>query len=100
MPVKRRASKQLTHRITPEAVEAFSKAEYGRLHSLLNLRPWCYSPLPSSVTPLGVDDEDCPFDRDALPVRDSWYVAQDLQTLLIEACRQRGLPLAQPGDDH
>ena len=67
MPVKRRASKQLMHRITPEAVEAYSKADEGALHRLLNLRPWQYSPLPSSVTALGVDDEDCPFDRDAPP---------------------------------
>ncbi len=42
-------------RITPEAVEAYKAGDYIRLHTALGLKPCEVSPLPLSVTPLGVD---------------------------------------------
>jgi len=84
MPVKRRQSKGARHRITPEAVEAFRAGDYSGLHRALGLRPWETSPLPVSVTALGVDQGDPPAWMTTEHHTD-WQQAQALQRRLLEA---------------
>ena len=45
MPVKRRLDKRRSHRITPEAIEAFKAKDLWRLHKALGLGYAEYSPL-------------------------------------------------------
>jgi hypothetical protein len=79
MPVKRRAGKT-RQRITPEAVEAFRAGDFAALHLALGLAPWEASPLPASVTPLGVDSAD----RHSWG-EETWRQAVALQARLQEA---------------
>ena len=54
MPVKRRAHKGRPHRVTPEAIDAFSAGDSSALHDALGLPPWVPSPLevhPDEVSP-------------------------------------------------
>lgn len=83
MPVKRRLSKVRDHRITEEAIEAFEAGDYLRLHAALGLRPWEPSPLPLSVTPLGVHQDEPPTGLTGWAT--SYPKAQELQRQLIEA---------------
>ena len=81
MPVKRRAGKAHSHRITPEAIEAYQAKDYMRLHRALGLAPWECSPLPTTVTALGVDDE--PPLPNGTPWSDSWQQAKELQQAIL-----------------
>ena len=46
MPTKRkRASRAMRTRITPDAIAAFKAGDHMRLHSILRLKPWEISPL-------------------------------------------------------
>jgi hypothetical protein len=96
MPVKRRASKHLVHRITPPAVEAYSAGDYGALHLALKLPPFAPSPLPLAVTPLGVDADGA---VGTWPRAADVTLAQELALQLAEACETRGLPQPSPRDD-
>jgi hypothetical protein len=52
-PVHRRSARQ----ITPEAIDAWKRADYSALHSALGLHPFERSPLPIEITVLGVDED-------------------------------------------
>jgi hypothetical protein len=58
VPVKSRRPKERPHRITDAAIEAFRAGNVLALHRALGLRPWQPSPLPLSVSRLGVDDDE------------------------------------------
>ena len=45
MPVKRKLSKQLQHRITPEVMAAYRAGDHWELQRALHLKPWVMSPL-------------------------------------------------------
>ncbi|MEQ1952483.1 hypothetical protein [Mesorhizobium sp. CN2-181] len=79
MPVKRRNPKR-RQKVTPEAVEAFRARDFAALHLALGLGPWEASPLPASITPLGVD----PADRHSWG-EETWRQAVALQARLQEA---------------
>ena len=49
MPTKRRAAKGKAHRITRQAVEAFTAGDTLALHRALGLRPWQPSPLDADT---------------------------------------------------
>ena len=85
MPVKRRLSKERPHRITPEAVEAFEAGDYMALHRALGLAPWEASPLPASITPLGVDPKGPKQWGDSQGNIESWSQAVELQRELQAA---------------
>lgn len=80
MPVKRRTPKGRAHRITADAIAAFEAGDYHALHRALGLRPWQESPLPASVTALGVDPDHRPE-----WATDAWPIAAELQRELIAA---------------
>jgi hypothetical protein len=86
MPIKRRTSKAMKHRITPDAIEAFIARDYLALHRALGLAPWEASPLPLSVSPLGVDPDDPPT-GDGTGWEASWPLALELQRELQKAVR-------------
>jgi hypothetical protein len=80
IPVLRPVRRQ----ITAAAVAAYRAHDFKALHHALGLRIWERSPLPRSVTPLGVDQGrgpggDYPFDTV------SWDQAQELQRALEAA---------------
>jgi len=85
MPVKLRKPKQKAHRVTPEAVAAFKAGDYQSLHRALGLKPWEPSPLPVSVTALGVDQGEPPK-WELHP--DAWRQAQVLQRELEKAAKE------------
>jgi len=85
MPVKRRNAKARPHRITPEAVEAFRAGDYMALHHALGLAPWEASPLPASITPLGVDPNGPKQWRDGQDNIETWSQAVELQRELQAA---------------
>lgn len=80
MPVKRRLPKSREHRVTPEAIAAFEAGDYHGLHRALGLRPWEESPLPASITALGVDPDSRPD-----WATDFWPRAVELQGELLAA---------------
>ena len=86
MPIKRRTSKALRHRITPDAIEAFIARDYLALHRALGLAPWEMSPLPLSVEQLGVDPDDPP-PGEGTGWYESWPLAVELQRELQKAVR-------------
>lgn len=53
MPAKRTRAKARSHRITPEAVEAYRRGDYLLLERHLALKPW-------EASPLDVDHPDQP----------------------------------------
>lgn len=57
MPVKSRKAKGRQHRITPDVIAAWLAADYMALHRALGLHPWEASPLPYTITSLGVSEE-------------------------------------------
>lgn len=83
MPVKRRIMKTREYRITPEAIEAFRAGDCRALHRALGLRPWQPSPLPHSVTGLGVHRGDPPEEKTEWS--QSWPAIQELQRALFKA---------------
>jgi hypothetical protein len=85
MPVKKRKAKARAHQITPEVIAAFEAGDYRALHCALNLRPWEASPLPLSVTALGVDQGPAP-DWANLHTT-SWAKAQELQREILAAMK-------------
>ena len=87
MPVKRRLSKGKAHRITSEALEAFEARDFIALHRALGLGPWEASPLPASVTELGVDPDNPANWNDCQRNTDSWAQAVELQRELQRAVR-------------
>ena len=89
MPRKVRRSKQLAHRITPPAIEAWQTADYMALHRALNLRPWQPSPLPVSITALGVDPDQPPA-PDGRPWSEAWPLTADLQAELYRIAGEPG----------
>ena len=97
MPVKRRLMKKQAHRITPEAVEAFQAGDYLALHRALHLPPWHPSPLPESVTPLGVDPGNPPTDGRGAALDGLWPVAVELQRALQAAVIRRCVDIETVG---
>ena len=83
MPVKRRIQKNRPHRITPEAIAAWEAGDFDALHCALGLRPWERSPLPRTLTALGVDQGPPPEWEN--PQTSTWAMAQNLQRELLEA---------------
>jgi hypothetical protein len=57
MPTNRRRFDRTRRHITPEAVDAWMRADYMTLHIVLDLHPWETSPLPIEITPLGVSED-------------------------------------------
>jgi len=57
MPVKRRLGKARKHQITPDAIAAWQAADYLALHCALGLGPGDASPLPETITALGISEE-------------------------------------------
>src|SRR5215467_9016735 len=53
-PINRRAAR----RITPEAIDAWKRADFMALHRALGLMPWERSPLPREITALGLNEGD------------------------------------------
>jgi hypothetical protein len=86
MPIKRRTSKAMKHRITPDAIEAFIAGDYLALHLALGLAPWERSPLPLSVDALGVDPDDPPTGN-GTGWDEFWPQAVELQRELQKAVR-------------
>jgi hypothetical protein len=82
MPVKRRGSKAHSHRITPEVIEAYQAGDYIRLHRALGLKPWEMSPLPTSVTSLGVSEHP-PAGSPVGGWDASWGKAKELQRAIL-----------------
>jgi hypothetical protein len=68
----------LRRRIDDKAIKAWREANYFELHKRLKLHPGCPSPLPSTVTPLGVDP-DYPPERDHTVWARGWPEAVALQ---------------------
>jgi len=85
MPVKRRNAKARLHRITAEAVEAFEAGDYMALHNALGLAPWEASPLPASITVLGVDPNGPKQWSDSQVNIETWAQAVELQRELQAA---------------
>ena len=83
MPIKRRVPKNRDHRITDEAVRAFLAGDFHGLHQALGLKPWEASPLPTSITALGVHQGPPPAWEN--PQTSTWAKAQKLQRELLEA---------------
>jgi len=75
MPTKRRTAKGRTHRITRDALEAFTAGDVAGLHLALGLRPW-------QPSPLDADTPDPPAWAGPGPWRDSWPLALDLRGML------------------
>jgi hypothetical protein len=88
--MKRRAAKVKTHRITPEAIEAFRAGDYDRLHRALGLPPWHPSPLPLEVHGLGVNQRPVAPAPGGCAWAEFWPAAQELQRLLKEAAESVG----------
>ena len=87
MPTMRRRTIRTTKgRITAEAVTAFKAADYISLHRALDLGPWHPSPLPVSITALGVDP-DSPPRADGSCWAEAWPKAVELQRELMAACK-------------
>jgi hypothetical protein len=57
MPTNRRRFDRTRRHITPEAIDAWMRADYMALHIVLDLHPWETSPLPIEITPLGVSED-------------------------------------------
>ena len=83
MPVKRRVQKSRAHRITPEAVAAFTAGDHCALHRALGLKPWEASPVDPNIEHL-----EAPMGGQAW--RESWPRAQALRKELEKACGKRG----------
>lgn len=84
MPVKRRLHKGRSHRITPEAIEAFKAKDMWRLHRALGLKPYEYSPLTRAESSgYGFPPEqEPPGERIILRTRDQ---AVELRRQILEA---------------
>ena len=89
MPAKLRNPKGYAHRITPEAVEAFLAGDCVGLHRALGLAPWQPSPLPRSISALGVDQTEGRDHPGGDAWGASWALAQELQRALIKAAGGR-----------
>ena len=87
MPVKRRASKARTHRITPEVIAAFKARDVWRLHKALGLHFAEYSPfLRSEVGGYGIPPVPEPSgERLILQTRDQ---AIELRRQILAAIRE------------
>jgi len=75
MPFKRRAAKGRSHRITRQAVEAFTAGDMLALNRALGLRPW-------QPSPLDADTPEPPAWAGPGPWRDGWPLAHDLRGML------------------
>ncbi len=78
MPAKRRTAKARPHRITEEAIAAFSSGDRLGVHRALNLPPWVPSPLDVS------EDEESPWPA-ASGGSLSWPFAVELRRELLAA---------------
>jgi hypothetical protein len=85
MPTNRSARARGARRrhINDAALEAWRRADYLALHRALKLHPGSPSPLPSTITPLGVDREDPPDDDSGRAWDRGWYEALELQEALL-----------------
>jgi hypothetical protein len=89
-PINRRAAR----RITPEAIDAWKRADFMALHRALGLMPWQPSPLPREIDALGINEDDLSA-VDADEARDrGWSKALALQKQLLKLagwpnCRQQ-----------
>ena len=79
MPVKLRRPKDRKHRVTEAAVDAYRRGDLLALHRSLGLKPWMPSPLPLSVTALGVDPDYPPGEGPGECNRADWDLAIGLQ---------------------
>jgi hypothetical protein len=86
VPVKRRKAKAKAYAITPEVIAAFEAGDYSALHCALHLKPWEASPLPLSVTALGVNQGPPP--PWANLHTHSWLKAQKLQREILAAMKR------------
>lgn len=82
MPIKRRAAKGRPHRITRQAVEAFTAGDMLALNRALGLRPW-------QPSPLDADTPEPPAWAGPGPWRDGWRLAHDLRGMLEAATPSR-----------
>jgi len=76
MPTNRRRFDRTRRHITPEAIDAWMRADYMALHIALDLHPWETSPFPIEITPLGVSE-------DQIDPDDSRY-QEDLKALKLQ----------------
>jgi len=89
-PINRRAAR----RITPEAIDAWKRADFMGLHRALGFYPWDPSPLPREITALGINEDDL-SDVDANEARErGWQKALAFQKQLLAlagwpSCRQQ-----------
>jgi hypothetical protein len=85
MPTNRspRARGTRRHQINEAAIAAWRAADYIGLHRALNLHPGHPSPLPSTITPLGVDPDAPPDEGDGRAWARGWSDAVALQRQLM-----------------
>jgi hypothetical protein len=57
MTTNRRRPDRNKRHISPQAIEAWKRADYSALHMALDLHPWQSSPLPIEVSVLGVSED-------------------------------------------
>ena len=84
MPTNRRRFDRTRRHITPEAVDAWRRADFMALHVALGLKPWEASPLPYEITALGCSEDDLPLDQDCSEWDKTLPKAIALQKQLLE----------------
>jgi len=85
MPTNRKPLRRnLRRRISPAAVAAWQAADFCALHSALGLLPWEMSPLPDTITALGVSEQNAPLVQGGTNSFDNSYAqALELQRELL-----------------
>jgi hypothetical protein len=85
MPTNRAPCARSTRRrqTNDAAIAAWRAADYIGLHRSLNLHPGHPSPLPSTITPLGVDPDAPPDEGDGRAWARGWAEAAALQRELF-----------------
>jgi hypothetical protein len=85
MPTNRSPRARGTRRrhINDVAIRAWRECDYLALHRALKLHPGSPSPLPSTVTPLGVDADEDPPEQDDRAWARGWAEAVSLQKELL-----------------
>jgi hypothetical protein len=75
--------------ITHEMVEAFVENDFGTLHTILDLKPWEFSPLNVQTRKPHRDQTPEVYRGD--PWRSSWWKAMALREKLQELAEQEGV---------
>ncbi len=81
--------------ITPAAIAAWQAADFHALHAALGLKPWERSPLPQSVSGLGVEEGCAPVEPSTASEL-SYPKALALQRALVAVA---GWPVANASQD-